>query len=115
MNAANKPDWGSSYRLIAADKWKTKSAAMGRDVTQALVDYARPGAGMKVLDLAGIAAIAHDEVVGERSRPLFQFQNCDFVRLLVLAGGNGLGDLSFQVGSLHAVIGVIGWQLFYST
>jgi SAM-dependent methyltransferase len=52
MNAANKPDWGSSYRLIAADKWKAKSAAMGRDVTQALVDYAQPGAGMKVLDLA---------------------------------------------------------------
>ena len=46
------PDWGSSYRLIAAEKWKAKSAAMGRDVTQALVDYARPEPGMKVLDLA---------------------------------------------------------------
>lgn len=52
MNASSKPDWGSSYRLIAADKWKAKSAAMGRDVTQALVDYAQPRAGMKVLDLA---------------------------------------------------------------
>jgi SAM-dependent methyltransferase len=53
MNSPNKPtDWGSSYRLIAADKWKAKSAAMGRDVTQALVDYARPSAGMKILDLA---------------------------------------------------------------
>lgn len=46
------PDWGSSYRLIAAEKWKAKSAAMGRDVTQALVDYARPESGMQVLDLA---------------------------------------------------------------
>jgi SAM-dependent methyltransferase len=54
MNAMhNSPsDWGSSYRLIAAEKWKAKSAAMGRDVTQALVDYARPEPGMKVLDLA---------------------------------------------------------------
>jgi SAM-dependent methyltransferase len=52
MNASSKPDWGSSYRLIAADKWKTKSGAMGRDVTEALVDYAQPRAGMKVLDLA---------------------------------------------------------------
>jgi SAM-dependent methyltransferase len=52
MNASSKPDWGSSYRLIAADKWKAKSAAMGRDVTEAFVDYAQPRAGMKVLDLA---------------------------------------------------------------
>jgi len=52
MNASGKADWGSSYRLIAADKWKAKSAAMGRDVTQALVDYAQPRAGMKILDLA---------------------------------------------------------------
>src|SRR5580704_3790302 len=52
MNASSKPDWGSSYRLIAADKWKAKSAAMGRDVTEALVEYAQPRAGMKVLDLA---------------------------------------------------------------
>jgi len=46
------PSWGASYRLIASEKWKTKSAAMGRDVTQALVEYARPQPGMKVLDLA---------------------------------------------------------------
>jgi SAM-dependent methyltransferase len=52
MNASSKPDWGSSYRLIAADKWNAKSGAMGRDVTEALVDYAQPRAGMKVLDLA---------------------------------------------------------------
>jgi SAM-dependent methyltransferase len=52
MNASSKPDWGSSYRLIAADKWKAKSAAMGRDVTEAFVDYAQPRPGMKVLDLA---------------------------------------------------------------
>ena len=36
MNAPeNPPDWGSSYRLIAADKWKAKSAVMGRDATVA--------------------------------------------------------------------------------
>ncbi|MGA8734826.1 MAG: class I SAM-dependent methyltransferase [Terriglobales bacterium] len=46
------PQWGSSYRLIASEKWKAKSAAMGRDVTEALVEYARPRPGMKVLDLA---------------------------------------------------------------
>jgi SAM-dependent methyltransferase len=54
MNSLPKSDsqWGASYRLIAAEKWKAKSAAMGRDVTEAFVEYARPKPGMKVLDLA---------------------------------------------------------------
>ncbi|MGH9500166.1 MAG: class I SAM-dependent methyltransferase [Terriglobales bacterium] len=52
MSASKQPDWGSSYRMIAAETWKAKSAAMGRDVTEALVDYAQPRPGMKVLDLA---------------------------------------------------------------
>ena len=48
----SKPQWGASYRLIAAEKWKAKSAAMGRGVTEVLVEYARPKPGMQVLDLA---------------------------------------------------------------
>lgn len=48
----SNPQWGASYRLIASEKWKAKSAAMGRDVTEGLVEYARPRPGMKVLDLA---------------------------------------------------------------
>lgn len=45
-------DWGHQYRLVAAEKWKAKSAAMGRPVTDALVDYARPAPGMHVIDIA---------------------------------------------------------------
>jgi SAM-dependent methyltransferase len=54
MNSSpdTKPDWGSSFRLTAADKWKAKSATMGRDVTEALVEYAQPRPGMQILDLA---------------------------------------------------------------
>lgn len=48
----NNPQWGASYRLVAAEKWKAKSAAMGRAVTDALVEYAQPTPGMQVLDLA---------------------------------------------------------------
>jgi SAM-dependent methyltransferase len=48
----SEPQWGDSYRLIASERWKAKSAAMGRDVTEAIVEYARPRPGMKVLDLA---------------------------------------------------------------
>ncbi len=52
MTAHLQPDWGTSFRLTAAEKWKAKSAAMGRDVTETLVAYADPQPGMKVLDLA---------------------------------------------------------------
>lgn len=48
----SKQDWGSQYRLVASEKWKAKSAAMGQPVTDALVEYAQPKPGMRVLDLA---------------------------------------------------------------
>lgn len=54
MNSAQDsiPDWGASYKLTAAEKWKAKNAEMGRAATEALVGYARPQTGMNVLDLA---------------------------------------------------------------
>jgi ubiquinone/menaquinone biosynthesis C-methylase UbiE len=52
MTSKTESKWSASYRLIAAEKWKAKSAAMGRGVTDALVQYANPQPGMKVLDLA---------------------------------------------------------------
>jgi SAM-dependent methyltransferase len=50
----SKPEtgWGTSYRLIASEKWKAKSAVMGKAVTEALVEYVQPKLGMRVLDLA---------------------------------------------------------------
>ena len=48
----SKRDWGTQYRLVASEKWKAKSAAMGQPVTEALVEYAQPLPGMQVLDLA---------------------------------------------------------------
>jgi ubiquinone/menaquinone biosynthesis C-methylase UbiE len=52
MADPNPVPWGSSFRLIAADKWKAKSAAMGQAVTDAFVEYAHPKPGMNVIDLA---------------------------------------------------------------
>ena len=51
-SSESKSPWSASYRLIAAEKWKAKSAAMGRDVTEALVENARAQPGWNVLDLA---------------------------------------------------------------
>jgi SAM-dependent methyltransferase len=52
MTSNPTPDWGTSFRLTASEKWRAKSAAMGRDVTEALVAYAHPQPNMRVLDLA---------------------------------------------------------------
>lgn len=52
QDGASIANWGNSYRLIASDRWKKQSAAMGRAVTEALVEYAKPQPGMKILDLA---------------------------------------------------------------
>ncbi len=71
----SKPQWGASYRLIAAEKWKAKSAAMGQAATDALVQYARPQPGMSVLDLAtgtGEPGISLAAIVGPQGRVLVQ-------------------------------------------
>jgi ubiquinone/menaquinone biosynthesis C-methylase UbiE len=52
MSASNPAPWSSSFRLVAAERWKAKSAVLGSAVTEALVEYSRPVPGMRVLDLA---------------------------------------------------------------
>jgi SAM-dependent methyltransferase len=52
MTSKPRSDWGNQYRLVASEKWKAKSAAMGQPVTDALVEYAQPAPGMQVIDLA---------------------------------------------------------------
>jgi ubiquinone/menaquinone biosynthesis C-methylase UbiE len=67
MSVSNPAPWGSSFRLVAAEKWKAKSAAMGGAVTDAMVEYSRPLPGMRVLDLAsgtGEPAISLAQRVG---------------------------------------------------
>ena len=78
MNTSPNPEpskaesgWGSQYRLIASDKWKAKSVVMGKAVTEALVEYAQPKLGMRVLDLAsgtGEPAISIAMRVGPQGR-----------------------------------------------
>jgi SAM-dependent methyltransferase len=67
VTATSGAPWSSSYRLVAAEKWKAKSAAMGSAVTRTLVEYAGPQSGMQVLDLAcgtGEPGISVAQIVG---------------------------------------------------
>jgi SAM-dependent methyltransferase len=79
--------WGSSYRLVAAEKWKAKSARMGRDVTLTLVEFSDPKPGMQVIDLAagtGEPGISVAGRVGSHGRVVAVDQSAD---LLEIANG----------------------------
>ncbi|HVO60761.1 MAG TPA: class I SAM-dependent methyltransferase [Terriglobales bacterium] len=102
-----KPDWGSSYRLIAAEKWKAKSAVMGRDVTLALVEYARPQEGMEVLDLAsgtGEPAISIAQRVGPKGHVSALDLSADLLDIArKRATQRQLENISFHQGNAHAL------------
>src|SRR6478672_4927167 len=45
-------DWNSFGRANASQKWRRQSAAMGNDMTRAIVEAAQVRPGMRVLDIA---------------------------------------------------------------
>lgn len=51
-NIRVKADWNSFARAHASQKWRRQSAAMGSDMTQAIIAAARVEPGMRVLDVA---------------------------------------------------------------
>jgi SAM-dependent methyltransferase len=102
-----EPGWGESYRLIASEKWKAKSAAMGKSVTEALVEYARPRPGMRVLDLAsgtGEPAISLAMRVGAQGQVTASDLSAD---LLEIAKGRaqerGLKNFVTQQADAHVL------------
>ena len=100
-----KPAWGGSYRLIAAEKWKAKSAAMGRAVTQALVEYARPQPGMHVMDLAsgtGEPAISLAKCVGPEGTVVALDQSQELLEIAKQrAEQRGLKNVTIRVSDAH--------------
>jgi SAM-dependent methyltransferase len=98
--ASSQADWGNRNRLIAAEKWKAKSAAMGQPVTDALVEYARPQPGMRVLDLAsgsGEPAISLATAVGEHGHVTALDVSADLLRVAAeRAQAKGLRNFSTQ-------------------
>jgi ubiquinone/menaquinone biosynthesis C-methylase UbiE len=97
--------WGASYRLVAAEKWKAKSAAMGRDVTEGLVEYARPKPGMKILDLAsgtGEPAISLAARVGSDGHVTALDLSSDLLQIASeRAQQRGLTNFSTQQADAH--------------
>jgi SAM-dependent methyltransferase len=70
--------------LVAAEKWKAKSAVMGSAVTEALLEYAGPEAGMLALDLAsgtGEPGISVARCVGPGGRVTAVDQSAELLEL----------------------------------
>jgi SAM-dependent methyltransferase len=102
-----QPGWGSQYRLVASEKWKAKSAAMGQAVTDALVEYAQPKPGMLVLDLAsgtGEPAISLAMSVGPEGHVTALDLSAELLEIAKgRAQARGLQNLTTQQGDAHSL------------
>lgn len=114
MTTSPKPDgapaeatWGNSYRLVASDKWKRQSAYMGKAVTEALVEYAAPQPGMKVLDLAsgtGEPAISLAKRIGTRGEVTALDLSADLLEIAKRrADQRGLENFITQQADAHSL------------
>src|SRR6266567_4523407 len=103
----SKQDWGTQYRLIASEKWKAKSAAMGQPVTDALVEYAQPAPGMRVLDLAsgtGEPAISLASRVGANGHVTAFDLSAGLLEIATRrAQARGLDNFTTQQGDAHSL------------
>ena len=105
MSAPNPAPWGSSFRLVAAEKWKAKSAAMGGAVTDALVEYCRPLPGMRVVDLAsgtGEPGISLAQRVGPQGSVTAVDQSSDLLQIAAERARNKkLSNFTTQQADAH--------------
>ena len=110
-NPTGKPaiaaPWGSSFRLVASDRWKAKSAMMGRAVTEALVEYSRPLPSMNVIDLAsgtGEPAITLAERVGPNGSVTAVDQSAELLQIAEeRAKSKKLENVSIQQADAHSL------------
>jgi len=102
-----EPSWGSQYRLVASERWKAKSAAMGQAVTEALVEYSQPKAGMRVLDLAsgtGEPAITLAGRVGAQGHVIGLDLSADLLEIAAKrARDRGLTNFTTQQADAHSL------------
>jgi SAM-dependent methyltransferase len=102
----SEPSWGS-HRLVATEKWKAKSAFMGQAVTDALVEYAQPTPGMKVLDLAsgtGEPAISLAARVGEQGHVTALDLSAELLEIASeRAHARGLKNFTALVSDAHSL------------
>jgi len=105
VSASNPAPWNSSYRLVAAERWKAKSALLGNAVTEALVEYSRPLPDMLVLDLAsgtGEPGISLAQRVGPRGSVTAVDQSSELLNIAAERARNKkLSNFTTQQADAH--------------
>jgi SAM-dependent methyltransferase len=105
VSTTNPPSWGSSYRLVASEKWKAKSAVMGSAVTAALVEYSEPLPNMRVLDLAsgtGEPGISLAQRVGPHGSVIAVDQSSELLEIASERARNkGLSNFAVRHADAH--------------
>jgi ubiquinone/menaquinone biosynthesis C-methylase UbiE len=101
---ANTTDWNSFGRATASQKWRKQSAAMGRDMTRAIVEAAQVTPGMRVLDIAcgtGEPAISLAALVGSGEVIGVDLSSAPLKIAAERAAERGLANTSFQQADAH--------------
>ncbi|HSZ60991.1 MAG TPA: methyltransferase domain-containing protein [Terriglobales bacterium] len=105
MSASNPAAWSSSYRLVASEKWKAKSAALGSAVTESFVEYSKPLPNMRVLDLAsgtGEPGISLAQRVGANVSVTAVDQSSELLAIASERARNkGLSNFAIQQADAH--------------
>ena len=102
--SANTTDWNSFGRANASQKWRRQSAAMGSDMTRAIVEAAQVGPGMRVLDLAcgtGEPAISLAALTGSGEIIGVDLSSAPLEIAAQRAAQRGLANVSFQQADAH--------------
>jgi len=102
-----EPDrsWGSAQRLTTSQKYARQSAIMGQGVTNALVQLADAGPGMRILDLAsgtGEPALTLAPLVGEQGEVIGTDVNAQPLDIAAKrAAAHGIRNTTFEVADAH--------------
>lgn len=102
---ATSTDWNSFARTNAAQRWRKQSAAMGRHMTEAIVEEAKVEPGMDVLDVAcgtGEPAISMATLMENRGRVVGIDISAEPLKLAnKRAQQRGLSNIEFRQADAH--------------
>jgi ubiquinone/menaquinone biosynthesis C-methylase UbiE len=100
-------NWAEHARIQAAQRWERASAEMGKDVTNALVEYADPQPGERVLDVAcgtGAPSLKVARRVGAAGNVVATDLSEEPLKIAAeRAKERGLANIRFERADVHAL------------
>lgn len=100
-------NWATHARMQAAERWERPSAEMGKHVTDALVVYADPKPGERVLDIAcgtGAPSLKVARRVGDAGHVIATDLSAEPLKIAAeRARERGLNNIEFRQADVHAL------------